>query len=268
MRALLDAYNAGLDYGLCAAAARVLQERKGLRWQGAPMPAAAFSVRRDASLPSLAWICEAEGGEYAFTIGPGVDNGEYFIVEGVWDGPFAERGFTASDYFYGSGARADERGVVFVPPRQCTDYLYVLHDKAARKAYVSNSFCFLFRRAGILLEHDFFARFRASLHATTAAESALGADRGNPLICEDAAFAMYRMMYHNFRITKDGSIRYEMRVPDDPGIRNFSAYRAWLRAKVLLLTANGAAGERRIPARPITMLSTGYDSTAVSAVCA
>lgn len=79
---------------------------------------------------------------------------------------------------------------------------------------------------------------------------------------------MYRMMYHNFRITEDGGIRYAMRVPEDPGIRDFSAYRAWLRAKVLMLTANGAARERAIPSRPVTMLSTGYDSTAVSAVCA
>ena len=34
------------------------------------------------------------------------------------------------------------------------------------------------------------------------------------------------------------------------------------------LTVNGAAAERNTPALPITMISTGYDSSAVSAVCA
>lgn len=268
MLEILRSYNTGADYPTCAAAAAYFQAQKSRSRRGSPMPAATFRVRRENALPRLAWLCEAQGGRYAFTIGPGVDSGGDFVVEGVWDGPFAERGFAASDHFYGSGARVDDRGVVFTPPRLCTDYLYVLQDKSARTAYVSNSFCFIFRRAGVNPGGEFFARFRNSLHATTAAESGLGADRGSPLICEDASFAMFRMMYHNFRLTEDGGIRYEMRVPSDPGIHDFPAYRTYLLAKATALMANGAAGERKLPALPLTMISTGYDSSAVSAVCA
>lgn len=268
MLEILRSYNTGTNYPTCAAASAHFQAQKSRRRQGNLMPATAFCVGRDKTIPRLAWICEAQDGQYAFTIGPGVDSGDAFIVEGVWDGPFAERGFAASDHFYGSGALVDGRGVVFAPPRLCTDYLYVLQDKQAHKAYVSNSFCFIFKRAGIRPEGEFFARFRGCLHATTAAESRLGADRGSPLICEDASLAMFRMMYHNFRIAEDGGIRHDMRVPLDPGASDFSAYRAYLLAKVAALTVNGAAAERNTPALPITMISTGYDSSAVSAVCA
>lgn len=53
------------------------------------MPATTFRVCRENALPRLAWLCEAQDGNYAFTIGPGVDSGGDFVVEGVWHGPFA-----------------------------------------------------------------------------------------------------------------------------------------------------------------------------------
>lgn len=87
-----------------------------------------------------------------------METGDGFIVEVVWDGEFKNAGFGASDHFYGSGARLNPDGVcVFVPPRLCTDYLFVLHDKKNSRTFVSNSFNFIFAVAKISVDGDFTA---------------------------------------------------------------------------------------------------------------
>lgn len=262
-------YNRGSSHAECAAGARVFQAVKSALLHSSPVQAKRFEITVDSSLPALAWLCELKGAEYRFTVGQGVETGENFIVEGAWDGKFEDAGFDASDHFYGSGARLTSAGVcVFVPPRLCTDYLFVLRDKKNARILVSNSFNFIFSVARISLEGDFYRQFKANINDSTNEESALGADRGSPLIAETDTLALYRMMYHNFTVDMDGNINYMMRIPSKIPIYSYTEYKHFALEKIENILANGMDAARRSPLGTVSMLSTGYDSCATSALCA
>lgn len=151
-------YNKGRSHAECATGARLFHAIKSKQWHSLPVTVNSFSVNSDSSLPTLAWLCDMNGADYTFTIGQGVETGENFIVEGVWDGDFKDGRFDESEHFYGSGARLNSDGVcLFVPSRLCTDYLFVLHDKKKSRTFVSNSFNFIFTVARVLLMEIFTA---------------------------------------------------------------------------------------------------------------
>lgn len=264
-----EAYDNGLTYEICASGAKVFQAIKRERWGGARVPAKKFTTRVSADLPRLAWLCEIANGEYEFTCGAGVETGDDYAVEGVWAGEFANKDFDVSDHFYGSGARvAADGAVVFVPPRHCADYLYVIRDEKSRKTFVSNSFCFIFQRLNLDLKGDFFRAFKNALNHTTNAEAARGADRGSPVITLAGGYAAYRLTYHNFTIGENGEPNIEPLLPAKIPVMSFADYKAFLLHVTKSLLANGADAARSNPFGAISTLSTGYDSCAVSAVCA
>lgn len=262
-------YNAGATWEECSEGARIFQSVKNGLWNGATRPAKSFSVTREDALPTLAWLCEIHDDTYSFIIGPGVESGLDYIVEGVWDDDFIKGEFGNSEYLYGSGAYLDKDGFcVFSPPRLCTDYLFVLHDRKRGISWVSNSFNFIFARCDIDLNGGFYKKFRIRLNSSTNLESSLGADRGSPLITENESYVMYRAMYHNFTVSADGRINYRMRLPEKLFLASFNDYKNFLHAKAGQILRNGSASERIKPFGAITMLSTGYDSCATSAICA
>lgn len=266
---LSSMYDKGSTWEKTANVARIFQNIKQEQWHSESVPVKEFKVEVKETLPPLAWICEIIDSRYNFIIGGGVEFGRDYIVEGVWDDNFAEANFVASAHFYGSGAKLNKDNIcVFVPPKLCTDYLFVLHDKIEGITRVSNSFNFLFARAGIDLESIFFIKFRENINVSTNEESALGADRGNPLIAETDDMVIYRMMYHNFTVDDKGKINYLMKVPEKLSIPNFDAYRQFLYSTTRKLIDNGAHPSRKRTLNPVTMLSTGYDSCATSAICA
>lgn len=266
---IINLYNHGHDYIVCSNSAKILQIIKRASWNSSQVPPNDFIINIDNSIPCLSWICEIKNNIYKFTIGNSVDFGNNFIVEGVWDGNFNELTFGESDYFYGSGAYINSDGIcVFVPPRHCTDFIYVLYDKINKISYISNSFCYIFKRININLQDEFYQQIKNYLNITTNKESSLGADQGNPLIAETEDYVFYRLMYHNFTVSHDGRINYLMRVPRKIKIETFNDYRIFLLTTTKNIISNGCDVSRKNRAFPITMLSTGYDSCAVSAICA
>lgn len=262
-------YDNGLSWEECAAGARILQAHIKRIWTSEQVPVKSFSVTPRADIPPLAWLCEINGANYALNVGSGVEYGSRHIVEGAWPGKYEDLDFGASDHFYGTGAFLDKNDVcVFTPPRHCVDYLYALRDDDRGISYVSNSFCFIFQRMGLDLHGSFFQAFKRALNPTTNRASGVGADRGSPIIARDGHFSIYRLMYHNFSLDNDGRPNYLPRLPAKLNIHNFDDYANFLRQTTTALIANGASPVRKNPRQPVTMLSTGYDSTAVSSVCA
>ena len=79
---------------------------------------------------------------------------------------------------------------------------------------------------------------------------------------------MYRMMYHNFTVDSSGNINYLMHIPPRLLINSYTEYKCFLLEKIKSIIANGMSAERRNPFGAVSMLSTGYDSCATSALCA
>lgn len=269
LEALNNAYDNGISYNVCAASARAFQAQKKRFFTSQTIPVDEFAVSVNPDIPPLAWICEIKKNRYTFTVGKKVEFGTNFIVEGVWDNVFSNHEFGASDHFYGTGAFLDENGVcVFVPPRLCTDFLFVMYDDNRKTTWVSNSFCYIFNRSGIDLEGNFYKAIKNTINTSSNAESALGADRGSPFIAKCESYSMYRLMYHNFTVDNHGCLNYLMRTPAKLHIDTFVDYKNFLLKTTKAIIANGCASQRKNTFGTITMLSTGYDSTAVSAICA
>lgn len=86
-----------------------------------------LTVRRDESLPKLAWYavvdrragtCDVECGRFV-EIDPSAE--PKWVAAGMWDGDFASGDFHTSEHVFGSGLRVDGEDVVMVPAHSTVD---------------------------------------------------------------------------------------------------------------------------------------------------
>jgi hypothetical protein len=108
----------------------------------------------DLKIPKFSWLCRIIGPWYHFIVGSGVEVHDDLVFEGAWDGEFGDHNIERSDYVYGSGAVLRDC-IIFVPPKHCCEYLFVLYDKKKSNTYVSNSMNFIFSQ--INMEHALLA---------------------------------------------------------------------------------------------------------------
>lgn len=217
-------------------------------------------------MPCLAWVCEVVDGTYRFKVGPGVDHGPGHVFEGVWARQPDNPNFHASEYVFGSGARIG-KWVIFVPPRQCWEGLYVIYDKREARAVVSNSIALALTAAGVPLDGEFFDEVLRDLRHENDAATEVGIDRYDPVVVDREDFSLRRMLFDNFVVDDAGRIRI---VSQEPAIRfnDFDTYVEHLLEVLELLARDGARPGRRQPMTPITPISSGYDSPAVGVLAA
>lgn len=244
------------------AAARVHQHVQQMRLGAVPPRRPQTSeARRSATIPDLAWACSVRGQHHDFVVGPRVEVHDDFIFEGVWDGNYDRGRVHRSDLVFGSGARRG-RYVVFVPPKHCWEHLYVLVDKSARSAVVSNSPVFALIRGGMATDGQFVRQVFSSIRESTDVATEIGFDRQDPFVVESERYAFYRIMFYNFMIM-DGTIVLAPTVASQE-FTSFSHYRQFLSQSIKQLAENAAAPGRLTKMEPITPLSSGYDSTAIA----
>jgi hypothetical protein len=219
-------------------------------------------VSVDARLPQLSWVCVIQEGKYHFTVGSGVETGATFIVEGVWDTQFGKGEFHRTNYFYGSGAVLGKY-VIFVPPKHCFEYLYVLHDRHEKKSYVSNSFAFIFAMASIETSDELFAHVERRLNESTNAATNVGIDLYDPRIVQTARHSFYRMMFYNFVVDAAGSFRL-LHIEPESTFDSYVSYRSFIETKLAQVFANGLDAKRKGAMSPTTTISRGYDSICIS----
>ncbi|MGC0250390.1 hypothetical protein [Pseudactinotalea sp. Z1748] len=243
-------------------ASRVLQHAQQIRL-GIPDSRSAHTseIRRVDSVPNLAWVCCIRGTHHSFVIGPQVEAAEGFVFEGAWDGDYGQGQIHRTDYAFGSGARLG-RYVVFVPPKHCWEYLYVLTDKRDNRVIVSNSATFALTHAGVRPDSPFVRQVFEVLRPSTNTATAAGFDRYDPVVASDEEYTFSRMMFHNF-VVHDGKVQL---APTAPSVQfsDYSHYREFLSGCIQRLAKNASDARRRTTFTPITPLSSGYDSTATA----
>lgn len=209
-------------------------------------------------LPRLAWLARVDrrGGPVEVLHGAAVERRDRWMVEGVWDGPFAEGGFHETENFFGSGLRLTEDAVVFVPSSALLDRLVYCED--GDDLLVSNSLVLLMARTGARLdpEHDYY-------HEETQALRAGIHDYERSFTLLHPRIERFFQIYREHLVLRDGEISFE--IVGEPGrIEDFEAYRELLLSTLRALEANYASEEREIPVTGLTTLSSGYDSPAVA----
>lgn len=260
-------YHNGKTYEMCSCAAKIYQFAMKKKYSSKLCPVKKFSVTVNNEIPQLSWLCTIDDGTYTFIAGRSIEFGKNYLFEGVWEGDYKKLDFYRSDFFYGSGAYINKKGICrFVPPKVCTDFLYILHDKSTKKTYVSNSFIFIFKHINLAVTDELYVNFKNSIHSATKKQSSMGADRGDPLLLDTANYTLYSIMYYNFTIDDNGKINLLFRLPYKQPIDDFESYKRFLIQTTVKILENGKSPLRKTKFSSISMLSTGYDSSAVSAI--
>ncbi len=180
------------------------------------------------------------------------------FFEGAWDGPFDALRFDRAATVAGSGARLEDGGVLFCGPSHMCDRFQSV--RVDRDLFVSNSLAFLLALSGERLDpnypryfFDFLDFRRVGIQVKEKRLRLLG--RGF-IELHDCC---------NLRVGPDlTATRIEK--PAGPPPRDFAGYRSNLERTLQAMVENAGDAARICAYRPVTLLSQGYDSTAVSAL--
>jgi len=210
------------------------------------------------SLPRLSWCaCIREHEEVARILhGPWVETRDDCFFEGAWDGPFEAYRFDEAVILAGSGGRVVGGAILFASPGPMCERLYSL--SVENELYVSNSFTFLLTQADQDLDihypnyfFDFLYHHQCGIRITK-----------KPIRIRSGRY-VYLHDFCNILVKPDLTItRIEKNLSDPP--MNYSDYVAFLERTIKLICENAGNPARKQIYRPLTTISQGYDSTAVS----
>jgi len=208
--------------------------------------------------PALAWAARMVRGSARVEVlhGPGVEVKPHWFCEAVWDGAFAQGGFDRTDIVAGSGARIRDDEVVFVSSGSTVDRLQVFRQDDA--TIVSNSLACLLQETDQDLDPT-YGRYQALLYSIVR-----GIDRYERFL--PLARGYCELVYFD-NLRWDGYRLACLPKPcSDRGFDDFADYVAFLRASLAGIARNMADPARHTRYRFLGTLSSGYDSTTVTAL--
>lgn len=210
------------------------------------------------SLPRLAWCARVRRGEDVVLVrhGPWVETTEDCFFEGAWDSPFESSRFDEAVMLAGSGGRLIQGGIVFAAPGHMLERIQSI--RVGDELYVSNSFTFLLVQAGDEPDinypnyfFDFLNYYRVGIRTT---EKSVRTRNQRHVHLHDCC---------NIVVKPDLTIsRLEKTLSDPPA--DYTDYAAFLEGTLKRIIRNAGHPTRNQTFRPVTTISQGYDSTAVS----
>ena len=222
------------------------------------------TIRRDESLPKLAWYavvdrraatCEIECGRFV-EVDPSPR--PKWVAAGMWDGDFAAGDFHTSEHVFGSGLRVDGEDVVVVPAHSTVDRCVYARD--GHVWHVSNSLVVLLGRLGARLDEE-------RDHRPWGESMCFGVH--NYLrqfnVVHPRFSVMSQLIFEALHIGPGGEASY--RFHDQPHeFRDFADYRAQFSGALARLWKNATDPRRARPMRAVGSASRGYDSATVLAI--
>lgn len=214
------------------------------------------------NLPRLAWAARLRNHEPAVQIlhGPWIETREDCFFEGAWDGPLKDCRFDQALTFTGSGARLEGAGIVFASSTHTYESFYSV--RTDRELFVSNSLAFLLALSGEALDEN-YPRYQLDFLNFHRAGIRLKEKR---LRLAGLRFVEFHECC-NLSVQSDLTIS-RLEKPLGPPPRDYHDYAAFLSHTAEQVFANARDAGRRWLYRPVTTLSQGYDTTAVSALAA
>ncbi len=182
---------------------------------------------------------------------------DYGFVEGCWDSGFSEHAFVSATNFFGSGLIVQGDRIVIASASHPIDNLFMLRSDG--RTAVSNSLAFLVEAEGIDLPVgvSYGRRFASLANGMEVAESSL---------YTDASSEIRRVSVAKIEILKGTATIIPKQADVDFG--SFETYRHYLEHTLSAVFDNGADPARQFPYSALSTCSSGYDSTACSALAA
>ena len=220
-----------------------------------------FEYQSVSEWPSHAWIARLVAGDGRIPVwhGSGVQVGDDWYSEAVWDGEFGEGGFDATDIVAGSGARRRGAVVTFVSAGSTVDRLQYLQRNDA--TFVSNSLVCLLSQTGlgVSVAYPHYPRdFDSIVKGIRDYTSTLPVGDGKPV----------QLVYFDNLQWDGATLRRSTKPCADRSFRTFDQYHGFLNRSLERLAENMADPGRSLRYRMLGTLSTGYDSATVTALAA
>ncbi len=214
------------------------------------------------TLPRLAWCARLKRGSETIDVfhGEYVETRRDGFLEGAWDGSYTDGAFHLAKTLAGSGARITGRTVEFCAPTDTFERIVIARESGV--LWVSNSLVFLLVRMGDKLDirHPWY--LYDLLHwrrwGVRKKEKWIHTAKQNRVFIYD---------YCNVQVNQDLECR-RIEKPQHPIPGCFEDYLAILRKSLKYLIQNAGHEARNTRYSPITSISEGYDSTAVSVLAA
>ncbi len=210
--------------------------------------------------PPLAWAAKltSDSETIDVLVGPKVECRPDWFAEAVWDQPFAEGDFDRTDQIFGSGGRIRDAHCDFVSSASVVDRLQFLKTKNA--TWVSNSLPALLAVTGQSVQTH---RSKYACEFTTITRGIDRYLREIPTLEKPVRLVYFR----NLRWTPDRLTEIDKPLPVHD-FSSFERYHDFMVTSLVALFENARDEERQGQFEPLSTISTGYDSPAVSALMA
>ncbi|HET7607831.1 MAG TPA: hypothetical protein VFL84_04080, partial [Gammaproteobacteria bacterium] len=219
----------------------------------------AVEYRRSDALPKLGWIATLDPRTNRLRVahGSAVECRPDWMVEGVWDGRFADGNFHRGAHLFGSGIRRDGEAIYFMPSCALVDRL--IYCRNGEELVVSNSLLVMLAVTGAELDprHDYLIEGKAVSVGVDDYETSFHV--------RHASIREFHQVFHKALVVRGAEIGFERTI----GVRafdDFADYYGTLRGRLAALCQNAADPSRRAPLDLYGTLSNGYDSTAVTTI--
>lgn len=253
--------------------------RKANKWindiRGNPMKGAPeiplfrkFDVEECADLPKANWrVIISEQGVVKVRYGASVERTVAGIFEGVWDGDFTKFDFDLSSNVYGSGVKFSEESLIFTPASHSRDCIHVIFDKRNGDFIFSNSIISSLACVPQSYRENLTQNMADIAHIKYDRMTAAGVFNYDPILYQDDNCIFYSFMYHNLVLKQGQTAVLLPRLK----VEYFDTYNEYIKFMVSVigkLIANGSDNSRKTKLSPLSTISNGYDSPAVSVLCA
>ncbi len=208
--------------------------------------------------PPLAWLAYCESGSPNIHVyhGTRVETTEVFFCEAVWAGDYALGAIDETDIIAGSGGRLRAGEVTFVSPGATVDRLQFMH--FPHGVCVSNSLpCLLTAsRADVDPTYNrYYEDFYTVVHGLNGYQRLLATSHGDVEL----------VYFDNLRWDGD-RLRRVAKPGGNECLDSFSDYFGFLQKNMAKVAANLSSAQRNLSYTMLGTLSTGYDSTTVTAL--
>jgi hypothetical protein len=216
-----------------------------------------FEYHLRESWPPLAWLAQCSRAKPMVRVfhGPRVEVRDRWFCEAVWDGEYEAGNFDSTDLIFGSGGRDRDGQVMFVSAGTTVDRLQSLEQEDL--VWISNSLpCLLAATKAALGPVPYYEHLGSISRGLSRYERRLDVSGGS-----------VRFVYFN-NLRWDGESLTEVEKPHKirEGLTTFVGYRNFLSGSLKRIIDNTAAKGRQHPYRLLGTLSSGYDSSAVTAL--
>lgn len=213
-----------------------------------------IDIRVAVQWPRLAWVVCVDGPHIQATVGRDVECGDNWLCEAAWTGAFEAHDFDQHDVVFGSGVRVYDDRIVFVSP--CHPLERIAHMTLPTGAvYVSNSIPALLAATDTHVDprYDYAAAIETYIQVDREPITEMPTKEGlkfHVVRCDNLVF--------------NGCLQLEPKPYQHQDFSTYEKFYAHLCRTMDAIGVNMHSPARRRPIRPVTTMSSGYDSPAIT----